>query len=323
MSDLGARLVAATVLAGAAELLVLRLFTRTAVHVPGLSAFATPYAVVAGIGRFAYYAAALLLIATLCVLAWDAAWRRTRRGIAVAAALLLFLGASALARADLAQDGLLELVTVGAVAIIAVSGITSPAKRYADMPRRGSVTLFAGAFLAASLYGIAQGDGSAPAWLLPLSELLFLVWCLGALLLTPRRIDRVAAAGGIAVAASVLGALAASEGTVKVLLLWNFGVAGLFPAWSYALAFGVFVYALVAVLRAGRSDAGIALALLVIGGVGLNSTYQTGMVLLGLTLLGLERSARRVEPAITASRAPTAGHHASAPVAAPQIEVPT
>jgi len=323
VSDLGARLVAATVLAGAAELLVLRLFTRTAVHVPGLSAFATPYAVVAGIGRFAYYAAALLLIATLCVLAWDAARRRTRRGIAIAAALLLFLGASALARADLAPDGLLDLVTVGAVAIIAVSGITSPATRYADMPRRGSVTLFAGAFLAASLYGIAQGDGSAPSWLLPLSELLFLVWCLGALLLTPRRIDRVAAAGGIAVVASVLGALAASEATVKVLLLWNFGVAGLFPAWSYALAFGVFAYALVAVLRAGRSDAGIALALLAIGGVGLHSTYQTGMVLLGLTLLGLERSARRVEPAITASSAPTAGRDASAPVAAPQIEVPT
>lgn len=297
MSDLAARLIAATVLAGAAELVLLRLFTRTAVHVPGLSAFATPYTILAGIGRFAYYAAALLLVVTLVVLLWEAVRGRTRTGIAIAASLLLFLGASALARAGLAPDGALDILTVGAIAIVAISGIVARGPGNADMPRGASVTLFAGAFLAASLYGIAQGGGSAPAWLLPISELLFLVWCLGAVLLTPRRIDRIAAVCGIAVAAFVFGALAASEATVEVLLLWNVGVAGLFPAWSHALAFGALAYALVAVLRAGRSHVGMALALLVIGGVGLHSTYHTGMVLLGLALLGARRSAFSAEPA--------------------------
>lgn len=294
------RVLGATVLAGAAELVVLRLVTRTAVHIPGLSALDTPYVIVAGLGRFAYYAAALLLIATLCVLIWEASRRRTRASIAVAASLVVFFGASALARAGLATDGALDLASVGAVVIVAIRGIAGPAVGNADMPRRASVTLFASAFLGASLYAMAEpGDsGGAPAWLLPISELLLILWCLGSPLLTAHRIDRIAAAWGIAVATSVFGALAASEATVKVLLLWNFGVAGSFPAWTYALSFGSFAYAFVAALRAGRSDLGMALALLAIGGVGLHSTYQTGMVLVGLVLLGAERPARRVGSAI-------------------------
>lgn len=320
MSEVIARLVAATVLAGMVELVVLRLFTRTAVHVPGLSALAEPYGVLAGIGRFAYYAAALLLIATLCVLAWEWARHRTRTGIAVAASLLLFLGASALARAGLAPDGALDLATVVAVAVVAVCGIAAPAVGNSEMARRGSLTLFSSAFLAAALYGIAQagGIGSSQAWLLPLSEVLVLLWCIEALLLTPGRIDRGAVALGIAVAACVFGALAVSEATVKVLLLWNFGVTGLLPAWSYALAFGAVTYALVAALRSGRSELAVALALLAIGGIGLHSTYQTGMVLLGLVLLGVGRPALSVLPASAAAAAPrSTRREASAPVAVP------
>lgn len=270
-------------LAGGAELVLLRTLTRTAIHIPGISALAAPYAVLAGLGRFAYYVAALLLILLLCALVWELVRRRTAASVIAASALTLFLVAAALARAGPISSGALDLASAVAVAGVAVTGILAPPA--AGGARRGSLAVFSGAFLLSG-YG-ATADGSASA--LVVAEILALVWCASALLLVPRRADRAAVTSAIAVAVVTYAALVAGEATAKILLLWNLGLAGYLPAWTYAIAFGALAYGLVAALRSSRPLLAAALILLVLGGIGLHSTYQTGFVLAGLAMLSFER----------------------------------
>ena len=72
----------------------------------------------------------------------------------------------------------------------------------------------------------------------------------------------------------------------KILLLWNVGLAGYLPSVLYGIAAGAVVYTIVVLRATGRRTSAIGLALLFMGGIGLHSTYQTGLVLAGLALLG-------------------------------------
>ena len=67
-------LVAWLTIAAIAELLILRTFTRVAIHIPAIDAMAGPYTALAEAGRFAYYTAAVLAIASLAAMGF-AAWR--------------------------------------------------------------------------------------------------------------------------------------------------------------------------------------------------------------------------------------------------------
>jgi hypothetical protein len=96
---------------------------------------------------------------------------------------------------------------------------------------------------------------------------------------------------GAGVALATFMALLASPATVKILLLWNFGLAGYFPAFFYAVAFGALAFT---ALSSRSTDAPLALglALLVFGGLGLHSSYQSGLVLLGLVALATTNPTR-------------------------------
>ena len=282
-------LVRVTVLAGAAELLLLRLLTRTAVHIPGIATLGGPYLVVAELGRFAYYLGAVLLSLTLVGLAWMLARRASPAAVTAAASLLLFLGAAVAARLGLIGDAVLAPISVLAVEIIMLAGATR-----LGAARRASVLLFGSAFLVSSAYALFQANATETAgtvsfaWLLPIGEFIVLVWCVEAPLLLRRRPDRASMMWGIAVALATLIALRMGEATTKILLLWDLGLAGYLPDLAYALAFGTLAYALSRAVRSGTSSVATALGLLIVGGLGLHSTYQTGFVLAGLAMLSFD-----------------------------------
>jgi hypothetical protein len=73
------------------ELLIMRTFTRTAVHIPAIESMAGPYEVISDAGRFAYFVTVVLLLAALPALALMFAAGGERRLQAGAAAIVVFL----------------------------------------------------------------------------------------------------------------------------------------------------------------------------------------------------------------------------------------
>ena len=277
-------------LAAATELVVLRIATRTAIHVPGVQQFTGPYSVLAGTGRFAFRVAVLLLVATLPVTALFLV-RRGRAGTVAATGVVMFLIAAgaALAGIDPLAVGLVSLVA----AVLAAVGAT------ADRPTAARVVI--GFLVAAVLaFGLpthvqlaGQGGLGTLSFrpLLALGELLGLAFLVTTPLLVPaqdrrfRGLPEILLTAGVA--AVVLAAVLGNPATAKVLLLWNFGLAGYYPAVLYAAGTGALTFTLLRLLRTGDSSAALGLVLLVCGAVGLHSTYQSGLVLAGLAVLGL------------------------------------
>ncbi len=69
-------LIRLAVAVAALELIILRLATRTAIHIPGISRIESPYRTTAEIGRLAYYVSVVLVVTVLVVFLW----RRARSG---------------------------------------------------------------------------------------------------------------------------------------------------------------------------------------------------------------------------------------------------
>ncbi len=300
------RLVACLAVASLVELLVLRTFTRTAVHIPALQAFAGPYEVVAWFGRYSYYVAVVLLLAALPLTA-AALWRRRSPATRFAAFQVgLFLVVAVGARAGAITGLELNLVSVTAVGLAALSAFGT---------RDGRTAVAVGAFgLAFALSGshtvlqeaaeerIAVVD---PRWLLTAAEAVAIVFAVvapAALRAAPTR--RALVLAGMA-GLLTLGMMLGNGSTTKVLLLWNEGISGIFPSVVYAAAAAALCATTAGLLGQGRVLAAVGLALLVTGGIGLHSTYQTGLVLVGLGALLLASYPTKLEPAqVAVNRAP-------------------
>jgi hypothetical protein len=97
---------------------------------------------------------------------------------------------------------------------------------------------------------------------------------------------RMAILVGLGVALVGVGAFASGASTLSILILWNLGVPGWLPGVAYALALGSIVTTLWSALATGQRLTAIGLLLLIAGGLGTISTYQTGLVLTGVLLLG-------------------------------------
>jgi hypothetical protein len=269
--------------ASAVELLILRTFTRAAIHIPALQPLAGPYEFLSGLGRYSYYVAAVLLIVAIPVLA-VALWRSGAAQARVAAAsVVAFAAAAGMARLGLLDRFALDTLTVGAVLLLAAASPGAVNRRAAVM-----MVAFAGAFALTSSHTILQaaredGLGSWDGrWLLWAGELAALAFAIS----TPF-VLRVAPSRRVAIAAAVVGAFTfalflGNASTTKILLLWNEGLAGSFPAVAYAVAAGALCAVVAALAGQGRMVAAVGLALLIIGGFGLHSTYQTGLVVAGL-----------------------------------------
>lgn len=89
-------------------------------------------------------------------------------------------------------------------------------------------------------------------------------------------------------AAVVFAAFLGNGGaTARFLLLWNEGLSGALPSVAYAGASGCLAATLVALVKARNGLAAAGPVLLVTGGIGLHSTYQSGLVITGMALLAM------------------------------------
>ncbi len=282
-------LIRAAVVAAGIELVVLRLVTRTAIHIPGISRVESPYRVTAEMGRLAYYVAVVLVVVALGSVLW--------RGLAAgrfgwnAVAIAWFIGAAGATRLGLTSDSTLAWSVVGSVLMLLPAAL----RRY--QPRMLPILLFGMSFALAGLHAATQVNGfgsilgPAPTGFLPIAEALAVVACIASPMLVRTKVRRAPLLIGAGVALATFMALLASPATVKILLLWNFGLAGYFPAFFYAVAFGALAFT---ALSSRSTDAPLALglALLVFGGLGLHSSYQSGLVLLGLVALATTNPTR-------------------------------
>lgn len=270
----------ATAVVAAVEMALLRVLTRTVIHIPGLDWFRSPYRIVTEAGRFALYLAAVLLVVLMtlaAVRAWD------RGGRPVTAVLLGFLVVAAGVRLGLVG----ETVSGTATALLVLAAVVAPpgwstARR---LPLIAMAVAFAITAAVDILGSAAPGVRLPTAGLIQAAEALALLGAAALALVAPRPAVRKAAIAGVVVAVLVAAALMRAEATTEILLLWNLGVAGYFHPLFYAVACGALTYAGV---RSGleRDAAAVAGILLVLaGGIGLHSTLQSGELIMGLTLL--------------------------------------
>ena len=291
-------LAAALVWAAGAELLVLRTFTRTAVHIPGIEALAGPYSAVADFGRFAYYLSVVLLIAAVPALAWRL-WKSGSPAPRVAGAVAVgFMVAAAGARAGLVSSYWIDAMSIGAVLLlVAVAPSMTPW-------REAVVTgAFAAAFVLSGTYALSQSatvsdlrfDGSG---LLTPAEVAALLFGLGTPLVLRRRPLRREWLIAGAAAAVMFGLFAGNPWTTRILMLWSAGLSGSLPAALYGAAAGAFALTVACLLRDGRRLEAFGLLLLLAGGIGLHSTYQTGLVVAGVALFLAGASTAKREAAV-------------------------
>lgn len=275
----GAGLVATAI----AEFLLLRLFTRTAIHIPGIQELTTAYTLLAEIGRLGYFAATILLAALLFTLGPTIARTRSWAGGIAAAGLAFYGVVAALAAAAAIDDTPLAICS-----LLAVLSITPWAAQH--LPRAGviPIALYAAAFSLAALFAIGQSTADSvlrDSDLLLIAEASALGFAALAPLLIPGR-DRLAIALALLVGLVATGLLIGNESTSKVLALWSVGLAGYFPALVYGVAAAGATYAAITSWRAGRPLLAVGLVLVLLAGVGLHSTYQTGLAVVGLAFIG-------------------------------------
>lgn len=273
-----------TALAAGTELVVLRLFTRTAIHIPGFSEVRPLYVTISEVGRLAYYVAVVLLIVTIGLLVRELVRRQGAAAVAGASGLLLFVGLAAAARLASADGPWLAIGTVASLALVTPWNLGGSRGR-----SRAARALLLGGVLGASVLSEPTGlvAPGARAALAPVVELVAVTGAIATPLLLVRRARRSALVWGALAAVVVLAALAANPWTVKILLLWNLGLAGYLPSVCYAAAAGALTTSVVSLSSHGRTASAVGVVLLVAGGIGSHSTYQTGLVLAGLVLLGL------------------------------------
>lgn len=289
-----------------AELLLLRMGTRTAVHIPGLSAIAGPLTVVSTAAKIAFTAAVVLALALL-LLSMLETWQRGPLAKTAAVAVAVFLG-GATATALGASVLVLDIVTLVAVVVVAPFAV-------GDRPRGRALWWWAAVVvvLVAAIPGLTEAAGTAglgsvrPTWLAGPVELVAVVVALASPLLTGTTSSRRAAIVAVVTAAIVGAAFAFGPSTTEILVLWNFGLSGFLPAALYGLAAGCVAHTIVRLTEEGRGTEAAAVFLVIAGGVGLQSTYQSALMLCGLCLAGFaavseHRFTPRGEEGVTSAR---------------------
>lgn len=265
------------------ELLVLRTATRTLINIPGTERFDTPISVLAEIGRLAYYVAVISLVAVMVMLAVGALRSRSPRRITQGAAVLAFLVAAGAGRLEAVPWTVVGWLGMAIMTLVALLGW------------RGARSVPVGFFLFASVAAGSSVVAQAGTGGLTGSRVDILVWVAEASLVlaglaAPLLLDRPPGTAGLTFGALsavlVAGSLAGGASTISILVLWNVGVPGWMPGLAYALAAGAVATTLWCAAARGEWPTFIGAMLLVAGGVGMISTYQTGLVIVGILVLG-------------------------------------
>lgn len=293
------RLAALLAVTSVVELLVLRTFTRTAIHIPAISVMQRPYDVLAFSGRYAYFVSVVLLILVMPVLAW---WLWSAGSVLsrlAAVGLAIFAAVAGLAAAGLESRYLLDLGTLAAIATLAgVAAGRHSGRSAVPLGLFGLAFLLSGGHTlmqSAANEGLPTFDTSG--WLLP-AEYLGVAFALAMpLMVTRPGAGRAPLIAGITVTALGLVFFLGNGSTSRFLLLWNEGLSGALPGLAYALAGGALAATFAGLVRSGRGLEAVAVALLVAGGIGLHNTYQSGLVVVALGLLCLAAGGAREDRA--------------------------
>ena len=273
--------------ASVVELAILRTFTRTAIHVPALEQLQEPYEWVASAGRYAYFVSVGLVFPALAILATRmGALKHPSRWLAIVA-IGAFSIASLGAAAELAPIFLLDAVTIWAVALLAIATASSVPRPVMAVP----LAAFAIAFgLSGAYTALPDAGAGQPSSLLDGAELAGLTFAISLPLLVARPHDRAATIAGVAVTAFALAFFLGNGSTSRFLLLWNVGLSGTLPGVAYAAAAGAIAFSGVQFWRSGSPLAASGVLLLVAGGIGLQSSYQSALAIAGIAALYLEVS---------------------------------
>ncbi len=266
------------------ELVLLRTGTRTLIHIPGLGRFDTSIGMLSEAGRLAYYLAVVLVVAVLVYLGRMTWTGGTLAGRVLAGVVSVFLVTSLLGRIGVATPSVVAWMSV--MVLVAVLALTW----------RGAQSVPVAAFVAASVSAswsiLGQGLGpgiSGPTvdFAVVLAEGLLLLALATTPLVVLGKVKTSAVVAGAAVFVLVGAGFWAGGSTLSILTLWNLGVPGWFSPIAYGFAFGGLVIALGSALADRRVTIAAGLLLLIAGGVGPISTYQTALALTAVILLGL------------------------------------
>ena len=268
-----------------AELVLLRTGTRTLIHIPGLGRFETPIRILAEVGRAAFYLAVVSLMVTLTVLGYQGVRDRIPRQVVGGIGAIGFLVVAGAGRL-----GVVSATVVAWFSLVIVVVVTVAIWRGA---RTIPIGLFALAWVAASWSALGQGTGGGLTGrqidgLVVAAEMLLILAAVTAPLLLKAPPRRPAIVAGLVVAVAGAGAFASSSSTLSILVLWNLGVPGWLPGVAYAIALGCLAATLWSAVVSDQRLSAIGLVLLAAGGLGTISTYQTGLVVTAILLLGHE-----------------------------------
>ncbi len=276
-------LTSALTLAVAGEFILLRTGTRALIHIPGLGRLEDPIRALAEVGRFAYYLAVVLVLACLVAIGVTALRSTAPTGRAVGIVVVTYLSIWLTGRLGIVSPGVVGWVSLG----VLVAAVALTWRGYRSVP----IALFVLSSLAAGSSVLAQGDGgglsgSTVDTLVVTAEVFLLLAGLTSPLLAGGERSRPALIAGAVATVVSAGAFTAAGSTVSIIVLWNVGVPGWLPGIFYALAIGSLTFSAWVAVAKGKAPLAIGVVLLVAGGVGVMSTYQTALSLLGVLWLG-------------------------------------
>ncbi|HUG08224.1 MAG TPA: hypothetical protein VMP13_04940 [Acidimicrobiia bacterium] len=276
-----------------AELVLLRTGTRTLIHIPGLGRFDTSIGMLSEAGRLAYYLAVVLVVAVLVYLG-----RSMWTSGTLAGRVLTGLVSAFLVTALLGRIGVLTASTVAWVSVMMLVAVLALTWRGV---RSVPVAAFVAASVSASWSILGQGfgpgiSGRAVDIAVVVAEGLLLLALVSTPLIVIGKVKTSAVVAGMAVFVLVTAGFWSGGSTLSILTLWNLGVPGWFSPIVYGLAFGGLVVALWSAMSGRQVTIAAGLLLLVAGGVGPISTYQTALALTAVALLGLAFGRTGPEP---------------------------
>lgn len=277
------RLAGWTALAAATELIVLRISTRTFIHIPGLDVLTGPLSVVSELGRLAFYLTLVLLLALSVRLIIFRGRDSQFHSVLPIGALALVLVGSALATAGLASPHFAGWTGLGAAGLAAAGVLNEGRSAIPVILWSLALAMTASPVLLQHAGGLAGGEMAV---LARGGELLAVIALLSLPLLLEVRLSRTGALWGIAIAVFITAAFWASPSTSTILALWSVGVPGSLPALAYGAGAASATITIWTAWQSERPLLAAAVTLLLTGGFGLISTYQTTLVVVGLVLAG-------------------------------------
>lgn len=266
-----------------AELFLLRIGTRTLIHIPGLGRFETPIRLLAELGRLAYYAAVVFLVAVLVSIAYSRFKSRNPRSMLAGSAVVGFLLVAGAGRFGFVSPSVVGWCLSAVLVVAVITGWTG----WRSVP----LALFALGVVSAGWSALGQGAGGGLTGrqvdiLLVVAELAVVSAGLTTPFLLEDRPDRRALLVGLGAAVAATAILSVGASTVWILGLWTLGVPGWLPGIVYAVAFGALVTTWWSAFDSGQWNVGVGVFLMTAGGVGTISTYQSGLALAGVLIVG-------------------------------------